>query len=155
MHTLVKCELPIPIWSVAWPNPPQILEVLLAICRSVGHSPGHNDLRLTSEDRSRVRTLGKLSTIHTMHLQTMGQGQPSTSEGWSKRLEGSKMQILRLKLPHLPGFWHSRRNAQVATFYLGRKRPGTRSWILPESKGQVVRALCWGRTSLGATPCSV
>lgn len=55
------------------------------------------------------------------------------------------MQILRLELPHLPGFWHSRGNAQGTAFYLGRKRHGTRSWTLPESKGQVVRVLCWGR----------
>lgn len=55
------------------------------------------------------------------------------------------MQILRLELPHLPGFGHSRGNAQVATFYLERKRHGTRSWTLPESKGQVVWVWCWGR----------
>lgn len=53
------------------------------------------------------------------------------------------MQILRLD--HLPGFWHSRRNVQGTAFYLGRKGYGTRSWTLPESKGQVVRVLCWGR----------
>lgn len=54
--THLKCELLIPVGLMTIPRPQR------PPWASVGYSPRHNDLELTSEDRTRVRALGQLPT---------------------------------------------------------------------------------------------
>lgn len=60
-------------------------------------------------------------TIDTPPLEATGMGQLSPSEGRSKWLEISVMQILRLELPHLPGFWHRRKECSGDCFLSGEE----------------------------------